>query len=143
MKTKKIISLTALALIASSTGASTVFAADGGVYSSDSTITYTPASGQLIQLIQVTQELQLILKAQKNLVPMVLSQLIMRRILILVRKKSLLLIKHILQQQQHSRIKQHVQTGSKLQIIVEHLLVGPFLFKPQNSQTEKQVQVLY
>ena len=45
MKTKKIISLAALALIASSTGASTVFAADGGVYSSDSTITYTPASG--------------------------------------------------------------------------------------------------
>lgn len=45
MKTKKIISLTALTLIASSTGASTVFAADGGVYNSDSTITYTPASG--------------------------------------------------------------------------------------------------
>ncbi len=44
MKTKKIISLTALALIMSSTGASTVFAADGGTYDSNGVITYTPST---------------------------------------------------------------------------------------------------
>jgi hypothetical protein len=44
MKTKKIISLTALALIASSTGASTVFAADGATYDSNGVITYIPST---------------------------------------------------------------------------------------------------
>ena len=124
MKTKKIISLAALALIASSTGASTVFAADGGVYSSDSTITYTPASGPTNPVDPGNPGITVDPEGPKN--PGTDGPL------------SIDYASNF-----NFGTQEITSAGSKLQIIVEHLLVGPFLFKPQNSQTEKQVQVLY
>lgn len=44
MKKKKSISLVALVLLASSTGASTAFAADGGTYNSNGVVAYTPST---------------------------------------------------------------------------------------------------